>query len=195
MLLLLWHFINSSNFLVPEAQIQNSVLHVTFQIVQCHWIVSSLSVSCFPLPVIIPWLRFLTTPTEVFPEYPDWGFSWLPWLRFILTTPTEVFPDYPDWGFSWLPWLRFFLTTLTEVFPYYFLSCKANSRVKPAKTGHGPHSSSFLCCTFCVVLCIFVLFYVFFVLFCVLFVLCRSLYCLCVYVYCTTATGWLPNCS
>jgi hypothetical protein len=31
--------------------------------------------------------------------------------------------------------------TLTEVFPYFFLSCKANARVKPAKMGHGPHSS------------------------------------------------------
>ena len=61
--------------------------------------------------------------------------------------------------------------TLTE----FFLSCKANTRVKPAKTGHGPHSSK-----------IFVLFYV-------LFVLCRSVYC--VNVYCTTATGWQPNCS
>jgi hypothetical protein len=66
---------------------------------------------------------------------------------------------------------------LTEVFPWFFLSCKANARVKPAKTGARP--ALFL---------IFVLFYV-------LSVLCRSLYCLCVYVYCTTATGWLPNCS
>jgi len=67
---------------------------------------------------------------------------------------------YPDWGFPW-----------------FFPSCKPNARVKPAKTGHGPHSSKN-----------FVLFYV-------LFVLCRSVYCLCVNVYCTTATGWLPNCS
>jgi len=57
------------------------------------------------------------------------------------------------------------LTTLTEVFPCFFLSCKANARVKPAKLGHGPHSCK-----------IFVLFYV-------LFVLCRSVYCLCVNVY------------
>jgi hypothetical protein len=68
---------------------------------------------------------------------------------------------YPNWGF-----LRAF-----------FLSYKANARVKPAKTGH--RAPLFL---------IFVLFYV-------LFVLCRSLYCLYVYVYYTTATGWLPNCS
>jgi len=67
--------------------------------------------------------------------------------------------------------------TLTEVFLCFFLSRKANARVKPAKTGHGPHSSK-----------IVVLIYV-------LFVLCHSVCCLCVNVYCTTATGWLPNCS
>ena len=33
------------------------------------------------------------------------------------------------------------MTTLTEVFPCFFLSCKANARVKPAKTGYGPPSS------------------------------------------------------
>ena len=66
---------------------------------------------------------------------------------------------------------------LTEVFPAFFLSCRANARVKPAKMGHGPHSSKI------------------FVLFSVLFILCRSVYCLCVNVYCTTAIGWLPNCS
>ena len=33
------------------------------------------------------------------------------------------------------------MTTQTEVFPCFFLSCKANARVIPAKTGHGPHSS------------------------------------------------------
>jgi len=60
--------------------------------------------------------------------------------------------------------------TLTEGFPCFFLSCKANARVKPAKMGHGPLSSK-----------IFVFFYV-------LFVLCRSVYfvCVCKYVlyYC-----------
>jgi len=50
---------------------------------------------------------------------------------------------YPDWGFSVL-----------------FLSCKANARVKPAKMGHGLHSSKL------------------FVLFCVLFA------CKCVPYYC-----------
>jgi hypothetical protein len=67
--------------------------------------------------------------------------------------------------------------TLTEVFPCFFLICKANARVKPAKMRHGPHSSK-----------MFVLFYV-------LFVLCSSVYYLCANVYCATATRWLPNCS
>ena len=61
------------------------------------------------------------------------------------------------------------LLTLTEVFPCFFLSCKANARVKLAKTGHGPHSSKLV---ICVVLLLFVLFHVLFVS-----------------VYCTTATG------
>jgi hypothetical protein len=73
------------------------------------------------------------------------------------------------------------MATLTEVFPCFFLSCKADAGVKPAETGHVPHSSKFLCCSmyFCVVLCIFVLL-------CILFVFCRSLYCLCLCVlyYC-----------
>ena len=58
--------------------------------------------------------------------------------------------------------------TLTEGFPCFFLSCKANARVNPAKMGHGPYSSNF-----CVVPCI-----VCFVSFCVLFV------CKCVVYYC-----------
>jgi len=49
--------------------------------------------------------------------------------------------------------------TLTEVFPWFFLSCKANVRVKPATTGHGQHSSQIV------------------VLFCVLFVCKCVLYC------------------
>jgi len=64
------------------------------------------------------------------------------------------------------------MATLTEVFPCFFLSCKANARVKTRKDGARPELFQ-----------IFVLFYIFFVLFYVLFVLCRSLYCLCVYVY------------
>jgi len=51
--------------------------------------------------------------------------------------------------------------TLTEVFPCFFLSCKSNARVKLAKTGHGPHSSTLV--VFRVVLLLFVLFYVLFV--------------------------------
>jgi hypothetical protein len=70
--------------------------------------------------------------------------------------------DNPDWGFQ-----------------CFFLSCKVNARVIAAKTGHGPHSSLFLCCSiyflccsvyFCVVLCIvcFMTFPVLFVCICVL---------------------------
>ena len=55
---------------------------------------------------------------------------------------------------------------LTEVFPCFFLSCKANARVKPAKTGHGSHSSTLVC--ICVVRLLFVLFCVLFVCKCVL---------------------------
>jgi len=56
--------------------------------------------------------------------------------------------------------------TLTEVFPCLFLSCKANARVKLAKTGHGPHSSTLV--VICVVQLLFVLFYVLFACKCVL---------------------------
>ena len=67
--------------------------------------------------------------------------------------------------------------TLIEVLPCFFLSCKANARVNPAKMGNSSHSYKML------------------VLFYVLFVLCLSVYCACVNVYCTTATGRLPNFS
>jgi len=45
--------------------------------------------------------------------------------------------------------------TLTEGFPCFFLSCKANARVKFAKTGDGPHSSKLV--AICVILLLFVL--------------------------------------
>jgi hypothetical protein len=41
--------------------------------------------------------------------------------------------------------------TLTEVFPCFFLSFKANAKLKLAKTGHEPHSSTLV--VICVVLC------------------------------------------
>ena len=115
----------------------------------------------------LPWLRFFYR-NWCFP-YPDWGFST---VTDVFPTLTEVFPTLTEVFLPWLmfslPWLRFFypdwgFSTLTEVFPCFFLSCKANARVKLAKTGHGTHSSQ-----------IVVLFYV-------LFVLCRSVYCFCVY--------------
>jgi hypothetical protein len=74
-----------------------------------------------------------------------------------LSTPTEVFLNLTDG-----------VLTLTEVHPCFFLSCKANARVKLAKTGHGPHSSTLV--VICVVLCII---------------------CLCVNVYCHRVTTQL----
>ena len=56
-------------------------------------------------------------------------------------TLTEVFLNLTEVHF-----------TLTEFFPCFFLSCKANARVKLAKTGHAPHSSTLV--VICVVLCI-----------------------------------------
>ena len=64
--------------------------------------------------------------------------------------------------------------TRTEVFLCFFLSCKANARVKLTKTGHSLPKLVAIC----VVLLLSVLLY----------------YCLCVNVYCTTATGCKPNC-
>jgi len=58
------------------------------------------------------------------------------------------------------------LLTYLLTFPCFFLSCKANARVKLAKTGHGPHSSILV--VICVVRLLFVLFYVLFVYKCVL---------------------------
>jgi hypothetical protein len=63
---------------------------------------------------------------------------------------------YSDWGFSYPNW----------GFPCFFISCKANARVKLAKTGHGFQSSTLV--IICVVRLLFVLFYVLFVCKCVL---------------------------
>jgi hypothetical protein len=56
--------------------------------------------------------------------------------------------------------------TLSEVFPCIFLSCKANARVKLAKTGHSPRSYTLF--VICVARLLFVLFCVLFVCKCVL---------------------------
>jgi hypothetical protein len=72
----------------------------------------------------------------------------------VYCTLTEVFLNLTE-----------VLFTPTEVFPCFFLSCKANVRVKLAKTGHGPHSSTLV---ICVVWLLFVLFYVLLVCKCVL---------------------------
>ena len=58
--------------------------------------------------------------------------------------------------------------TLAEVFRCFYLSCKANARVKLAKTGHGQHSSRFVSCVVLFVSCV------------VLFVRCVVLFVICV---------------
>jgi len=63
--------------------------------------------------------------------------------------------------------IRIFCAFFLEVFPCFFLSYKANTRVKLAKTGHDLHSSKLVIT--CVVLLLFVLFCVLFVCKCVLY--------------------------
>jgi len=86
---------------------------------------------------------------------------------FFGSTVTEVFLNLTE-----------VFLTLTEVFPCFFLSCKANARVKLTKTGRGLHSTTLVC--ICVVrLLLFLLFSCY---------LCCSMYCLCVNVYCHRVT-------
>jgi len=75
--------------------------------------------------------------------------------RYVYCTLTEVFLNVTE-----------VFLILTEVSPCFFLSCKSNARVKLAKTGHGPHSSTLV--VICVVRLLFVLFYVLFVCTCLL---------------------------
>jgi len=75
--------------------------------------------------------------------------------QYVYCTVTEVLLNLTEIFFN-----------LTKVFPCFFLSCKANARVKLAKTGHGLHSSTLV--VICVVRLLFVLFYVLFVHKCVL---------------------------
>jgi hypothetical protein len=79
---------------------------------------------------------------------------WVFWL-FVYCTLTEVY----------LKLTEIFLT-LTEVFRAFSSLVRQNARVKLAKTGHGPHSSTLV--VTCVVRLLFVLFYVLFVCKCVL---------------------------
>jgi len=60
----------------------------------------------------------------------------------------------------------FLLNRVYLLRPCFLLSCKANARVKLAKTGHGPHSSKLV--VICVIRLLFVLFCVLFVCKCVL---------------------------
>jgi hypothetical protein len=125
-----------------------------------------------PHPLLVPW---------------SWKSRAIPLLPLWAVRPVQSLSDCTRVHFTFtfnkclplflLLWLCILivylcLTTLTEVSSSFFLSCKANARVKPAKTRHGAHSSKFLCCS----MYFFVLFYVLFVLFYVF--LCCSMYCL-----------------
>jgi len=82
----------------------------------------------------------------------------------------DIFILYTDYVYCTLINVYCTLTevflSLTEGFPCFFLTCKANARVKLAKTGHGPHSSTLF--VICVVRLLFVLFSVLLVCKCVL---------------------------
>jgi hypothetical protein len=54
-------------------------------------------------------------------------------------SPLSYFLSMYIWFYSCLI-VCLCMASLTEVLPCFFLSCKPNARVKPAKTGHGPHS-------------------------------------------------------
>ena len=100
---------------------------------------------------------------------------WVFWLH-VYCTLTEVSLNLTEVSLT----LTEVSLTLTEVFPYFFLSCKANARVKLVKTGHGPHCPTLV--VICVVRLLFVLFGCY---------LCCSVYCLCVNVYCHRVTTQL----
>jgi hypothetical protein len=109
----------------------------------------------------------------------------LSWGRSILSIPTHptscrpilILPLLYVWvicvGVLIMCILWISSATLTEVYPCFFLSCKANVRVKLTKPGHGQHSSKFVVCVVFfvirIVLFLIVLFYVLFVCKCVLY--------------------------
>ena len=72
-------------------------------------------------------------------------------LKFVKNPGNERLNNLNDPVLNVLTWLRFFLPWL-RFFRCFFLSCKANARVKLAKTRHGQHSSTLV--VICVVLCI-----------------------------------------
>ena len=72
----------------------------------------------------------------------------------------------PPFQYNFGPVFFCWTLNLTEVYSCFFLSCKANARIKLAKTGDGPHSSTLV--VICVVLLLFVLFCVLFVCKCAL---------------------------
>ena len=98
-------------------------------------------------------------------------FQWWPFLQNVASVKGPK--NLSCWSNAPVPCIRehcwIFCSVVfpcSEGFSCFFLTCKANARVKLAKTGHGPHSSKLV---ICVVLLLFVLFYILFVCKCVLY--------------------------
>jgi len=92
------------------------------------------------------------------------GFSWRHWKKPRKSCHIELCTLSILYFDVFLKLTEGFLT-LTDAFPCFFLSCKANVRVKLAKTGHGPHSSTLV--VICIFRLLFALFYVLFVCKCI----------------------------
>jgi len=111
---------------------------------------------------ILPWYLSLRFVPRYIPPAISRQFTRIPFrIKRIANNHTSVH----DGAMVFLPNITQQYIAATVLFPQlscFFFSCKANASLKPAKTGHGPHSCK-----------IFVLFYV-------LFVLCRSVCCVCV---------------
>jgi hypothetical protein len=99
------------------------------------------------------------SPQRSLPSAPDT-------TNFPLRAFSHTFVHFWTGQLCWV----FLFRSLTEVFPCFFPRCKASVRVKLANTGHGPHSSKFLCCS------------VYF-LCCSIYFLCCSMYFLCCSMY------------
>jgi len=74
-------------------------------------------------------------------------------LRWVPVTLHRTSPDYSCFFSEMKEKPHGKCVRSTEVFPCFFLSCKANARVKLAEMGHGPHSSKLV--VICVVLLLF----------------------------------------
>ena len=107
----------------------------------CIFNVMTMYFYCYDYVFLFLWRCIFIVMTMYFYCY-DYVFLLLWLCIFIVMTMNSHCYDYV-FSLLWLCILIVYLcmTTLTEVFPYFLFNCKANARVKPAKTGHSPHSS------------------------------------------------------